>query len=126
MKIEVSLGEVIDKITILDIKIQRLSTPQARQNATAALDALQEDWTASGLPAPATLPEYSELAEVNRALWTVEDDLRECERKQAFEQGFIELARRVYRLNDRRAVLKRSVDERLGSALVEEKSYSQY
>lgn len=123
---ETSPGELIDRITILRIKARRIADPDKLRNVHRALRTLEATRN-SQLP---TLAEVEQLAqqllEVNEALWDVEDELRECERRQDFGSRFVELARSVYRFNDRRAALKRQIDQRLGSALVEEKSYAPY
>ncbi|TVQ91425.1 MAG: hypothetical protein EA397_10250 [Deltaproteobacteria bacterium] len=123
MKVEVPHAEVIDKITILQLKITRLPSARARANARRELDALDAAWRDHDLPAWRGLPEAQELAQVNEALWQVEDALRQHEAAEDFGERFIALARSVYQLNDRRAQLKRQLNERLGSPLLEEKSY---
>jgi hypothetical protein len=119
----ISVGELYDKISILEIKAELIVDPAQRANVLhelAALDAVRRRDVA-------TLPELealaSELKVVNRRLWDTEDALRGHEREARFDAGFIELARRVYRENDRRAALKRRLNELTGSEIVEEKSY---
>jgi hypothetical protein len=119
----ISVGELYDKISILEIKAELIVDPAQRINVLhelAALDAVRRRDVA-------TLPELealaSELKVVNRRLWDTEDALRGHEREARFDAGFIELARRVYRENDRRAALKRRLNELTGSEIVEEKSY---
>ncbi|WP_339950984.1 DUF6165 family protein [uncultured Albimonas sp.] len=124
--VEVSPGELIDKITILEIKAQRLSDPSRRFNVTTELELLVAARDAS-LPAPAELDELTDaLRAVNEDLWSVEDDLRACESRHDFGPGFVALARSVYRLNDRRAALKREINLLLHSRLMEEKSHPLY
>ena len=123
--VPVSWGEVIDKITILQIKVERLESQSARANATKELGLL------SGIAGPVLArgdiaPMVARLKTVNQALWEIEDDIRDCERAGDFGLRFVELARAVYHTNDRRAALKREVNVALGSALVEEKSYAAY
>jgi len=123
---EISVGELIDKITILEIKSERI-TEGARlaklQKELAALNAAR----ARCLGRPDGLNELAaELKAVNEALWQVEDDIRRFEREGRFDHHFIELARSVYRTNDRRSALKRAINERSGSTLVDEKSYTAY
>jgi hypothetical protein len=123
LRVPVSLGELIDKITILEIKAQRLEGP-AVANVRRELELLNAVLADADLsPDPALV---EQLREVNRSLWTIEDEIREQERRGDFGPAFIALARAVYRTNDHRAALKRSLNERHGSALIEEKSYSDY
>ncbi len=119
----VSIGELIDKITILEIKEARIAAPEALANVRRELAALRAVVAAS-LPMTATLAGLrGALHAVNAELWDIEDAIREEERRQEFGAEFIRLARAVYRRNDERAALKRQVNEASGSALVEEKSY---
>ena len=123
ISVPVSPGELIDKITILEIKRERITDAKKVSNVTAELELL----TAArdrGVPASPELTQLTaELRRVNEALWDIEDAIRVCEDNRDFGPRFIELARSVYHQNDRRAALKRSVNELLGSKLVEEKSY---
>jgi hypothetical protein len=123
---EIAPGELIDKITILEIKAERIEDPAKRANVQNELHLLN----ATRDRAIAGSPELDRLAidlrVVNERLWDVEDSIRNCERARDFGLAFIELARSVYRLNDRRATLKRAINERLGSRLIEEKSYATY
>lgn len=121
-----ALGDVLDRVTILEIKRARVGDPYRRSNVERELDALRTAWAAAGLPDPAAIPEYAALAEVNLALWEVEDRLRAFEAASEFGPAFVADARAVYRTNDRRAALKRAVNARLGSALVEEKVHPTY
>ena len=121
--IPVSVGELIDKITILELKRACLQA-EALAHVERELGELQTVLSAAALEPDASLLE--ELRQVNGALWRIEDEIREHERRGDFGQRFIELARSVYRTNDRRAALKRALNERHGSALIEEKSYSPY
>jgi hypothetical protein len=126
--IPASVGELIDKITILEIKQQRIGDAAKRTNVErelAALMAVVEERNL-GYPAGALAELGRELAGVNAQLWQIEDDIRECERQSDFGARFIELARAVYHRNDERAALKRRINEQCGSELVEEKSYAAY
>ena len=123
MKVEVPLGDVVDKVTILRIKQQRLTDARALDNVKRECASLLGTWHNEGHTKMEMLPQYGELAEVNEALWEVEDRLREHEARGDFGDDFVTLARSVYRLNDRRAALKRAINDALGSALIEEKSY---
>lgn len=124
--IEVAPGELIDKITILQIKAERIHDEAKLHNVRFELDTLVAARD-TALAASAALEELTaELKTVNEALWEIEDDIRAEERKAEFGERFIELARSVYRQNDRRAALKRRINELLGSRLIEEKSYEDY
>lgn len=127
--VPISVGELLDKITILEIKAERIADPAKLANIRVELEAL--DRLRRGLPLErpgirrAEIEALvAELGQVNRRLWEVEDLLRDCERVQDFGAEFIRLARAVYKENDLRARLKRRLNEETGSALVEEKSYS--
>jgi ADP-heptose:LPS heptosyltransferase len=119
-----SVGELLDKITILQIKAERILDPQKQGNVRRELCCLEAVRRCNVAPLPALETLYRELAAVNRQLWDVEDDLRRSERDQCFDRRFVQLARSVYRCNDRRAALKRKINELTGSAIVEEKSYT--
>ena len=126
LNIRISPGELIDRITILELKAARLPDPQARARVGAEL----ADLTAlrdRGLSATPELDEVAaDLAAVNADLWAVEDDLRACEARADFGAGFIALARAVYRLNDRRAALKNRINDLLGADMRDEKSHPPY
>ena len=124
--IEIAPGELIDKITILQIKSERITDADKLANVVIELTTLAASRDAS-LPGSAELDQLSaDLKEVNEKLWVIEDDIRDCERDGDFGPRFVELARAVYRTNDVRADLKRQINTLLGSRLVEEKSYQPY
>ena len=124
--VPVAPGELLDKITILRIKAERISEPAKLANVRHELELLEEIWhRETGLRAE-LLAEEAELTRVNLTLWEVEDAIRGKEAARCFDEEFIALARSVYRHNDERSALKRRVNTRLGSALVEEKSYRSY
>ena len=123
--IEVSPGELIDKITILQIKAERISDPQKLANVRLELETLARARD-SAVPAGDDVARLTELKTVNEELWEVEDALRDCERAGEFGPRFVDLARSVYRTNDRRSELKRAINAALGSRLGEEKSYRPY
>lgn len=124
--IDVSPGELIDKITILEIKATRLTDPEKRRLVLYEL-ALLEAKRAHAVPANEAIQKATEqLRDVNAALWDIEDEIRDCERAQDFGDRFVSLARAVYRTNDRRAALKRLVNDLLGSQLNEVKAYAPY
>ncbi len=121
----VSWGELIDKVTILEIKAARLTGEAALANVRRELAALRPvEAEAAGEPRLAPL--RAALAEVNATLWDIEDRIREKEAASDFGAEFVELARAVYRTNDRRAAIKREINRLLASDLVEEKSYADY
>ena len=122
----VSAGELIDKITILRVKAQRIGDPAKEANVRKEL-ALLETTAAAELTASAELDALTaDLQAVNAALWDIEDGKRDCERRQDFGPAFVALARRVYIDNDRRAAVKRQINTLVGSDIVEEKSYRAY
>jgi hypothetical protein len=124
--VPVSWGELLDKITILEIKIDRIADAAKKANIQRELSALNAVVTGQGaLPEAANAP-MAELRTVNEALWDIEDEIRDHERKHDFGPRFVELARAVYHTNDRRSVVKRQLNDLLGSELVEEKSYQAY
>ncbi|MFI5380092.1 MAG: DUF6165 family protein [Tepidisphaerales bacterium] len=121
--INVSAGELIDKMTILEIKAEQFQDAGKLAHVRQELELLRAAWRKSIAPTPQLLEVTQQLASVNRELWRIEDALRLCEREQGFGPRFVELARSVYRNNDRRCELKRRINELTGSQLVEEKSY---
>lgn len=121
--VPVSVGELFDKISILELKEAAIADPDKRANVRrelAALDAVRLGEVSASAELAAL---YGELRAVNRRLWDIEDAVRAHERAGNFDAAFIELARCVYRENDRRAALKRQINELTGSEIVEEKSY---
>ncbi len=124
--VEISPGELIDKITILEIKMEQITDEQKLTNIKSEWITLNRSKSAQ-LSKSATLDEFSaQLKSVNEKLWVIEDEIREFERLKDFREEFIRLARAVYVNNDERARIKRSINDFLGSKLVEEKSYSSY
>jgi hypothetical protein len=124
--VPISAGELLDKITILRIKVARIQEGAKLANVRLELSLLEKTWTESGYPAQAMAAEERALQEVNERLWDIEDLIRDKEAKQTFDRDFIELARAVYIANDERAAIKKRINVQLGSRLVEEKSYKQY
>jgi hypothetical protein len=124
--VEIAPGELIDKITILQIKAQRITDADKLRNVRAELATLSatRDRALPAVPGLAALT--AELRAINESLWVIEDDIRRCEREQDFGPRFVELARSVYHQNDRRAAVKRRINELLGSTLREEKQYAPY
>jgi hypothetical protein len=126
IKVPISPGELLDKITILRIKSQRMSDPQKVQNVRVELAALQETWSSSAYARIDIAADIEALQTVNERLWVIEDDIRDKERAQSFDAEFIRLARAVYVENDERATIKRRINVTLGSSIIEEKSYRPY
>ena len=124
--IPISWGELFDKITILQIKLENLKDKNALKNVKIEYDELfkiyennfREDANAKRL--------LADLKTINKTLWNIEDDIRDKERHKTFDEEFIELARSVYITNDERSRIKRNINETFGSQLIEEKSYSDY
>jgi hypothetical protein len=121
--IRVSPGELIDKITILEIKSQRITDPDKLAHVHLELATLQDSCAQLGCPSEALHRLSAELRAVNEKLWDAEDAIRLCEQRQDFGSGFVELARSVYRLNDERAALKRMINGLFGAAFAEQKEY---
>lgn len=126
IKVPISPGELIDKITILEIKSTRMTDAAKLANVRAELALLQATWRESAFERHDIETEWQALRDINAKLWDIEDDIRDKERHRTFDQGFIELARAVYVTNDERAAVKRSINTKLGSTIVEEKSYAKY
>ncbi len=124
--IPVSAGELLDKITILRIKVARMSDPQQLANVRLELGMLERSWEEIGAVTTELAAEEHALQAVNERLWDIEDLVREREARQLFDREFIDLARAVYVANDERAAIKKRINQRLGSRLVEEKSYKPY
>lgn len=126
ISIQASVGEVVDKVSILNIKLEKLTNPEALENVSVELGFLKRALKESGMEEALSHSLFQQLAEVNTKLWQVEDELREYESKKTFDAEFVDLARSVYKLNDRRATIKREVNLAFGSKLMEEKSYKAY
>lgn len=129
MKIEVSNGEIIDKYTILEIKLSEIKDAAKLKNIQHEFDVLTPDVQSiyEGAKDQNHLKKlHNDLLEINKKLWKIEDDIRECERANDFGQAFIDLARAVYYTNDDRSDVKKEINVYTGSDLVEEKSYEDY
>jgi hypothetical protein len=126
IKVPISPGELLDKVTILRIKSQRMSDPVKVSNVRLELRALEETWSASAYASIDIDADLRALLAVNERLWVIEDDIRDKERAQSFDAEFIRLARAVYFENDERAAIKRRINTTLGSSIIEEKSYREY
>ena len=124
--VPVSPGEVLDKITILEIKSERMEDPDKLANVRTELALLRETWARSVAEDEVVRRLHGELKQINEALWEIEDDIRDKERVKEFDERFIELARSVYFTNDKRSQVKKELNLHLGSQIVEEKSYQDY
>ncbi len=124
--VAVAPGELIDKITILELKLAHIADPAKQANVRHEWEVLVQSRDKS-VPASAALDGLTAgLKAVNAKLWQIEDDIRDCERRRDFGEAFVALARAVYINNDERARLKRAINDLLGSKIVEEKSYTAY
>lgn len=123
---EISIGEFLDKVTILQIKTERIKDKIKLENIRKELETLLSVWDQSPYADSDIDSEMSELRRINEALWDIEDDIRDKEAAQEFDDRFVELARSVYFTNDKRAEVKKKINEKLGSGLIEEKSYADY
>ena len=126
LQVPVSVGEVLDKITILQIKLAHISDAAKRVNIQNELDALLPLVAGDAFATDQMQGLMAELKAVNEALWDIEDDIREKEAVKSFDAEFIRLARAVYMTNDKRAEIKKQINLATGSALIEEKSYESY
>jgi hypothetical protein len=126
LNVEISVGEFLDKITILEIKSERIQDPEKLRNVKKELDLLRKTWADSPLSKSDVTPHLDALKKVNEVLWDIEDGIRRKEADGSFDDEFIQLARSVYQTNDERAAIKRELNRLLGSKLVEEKSYTEY
>jgi len=124
--VPVSPGELLDKITILRIKVARIQDAAKLANVRLELALLEQTWQRGVGAAHAVSADERALQDVNERLWDIEDRIREKEAQQTFDRDFIELARAVYIANDERAAIKKRINTQLGSRLIEEKSYQQY
>ena len=124
MKVDISIGELVDKVTILHIKSEKIADPEKLKNIRKEFEILNSTMNAAEIDSNS--PEYRRLYEINSSLWDIEDAIREKEAAKAFDRDFIELARSVYFNNDERAAVKREINRKYGSDLVEEKSYQSY
>lgn len=123
---KISYGEFLDKLAILDIKSERIQDKEKLENVNHEREVLNRIWKDDEKSSVDISAEYNELKKINEQLWEIEDDIREKEKNKEFDQKFIELARAVYVTNDERARIKKVINLKLGSDLVEEKSYSDY
>jgi hypothetical protein len=122
----VAIGELIDKITILEIKVERFTDPAKTVNAQAELDLLSARRDQAIPKTPRLDALAAQLKAVNQRIWDLEDTIRDCERRADFGPHFVTVARSIYRTNDERAAVKREISLGFGSGLIEEKSYAPY
>ena len=122
----VSPGELIDKLTILDIKSRRITAADKLANVRTEHEALSRCWADSVFGTADVASDRAALLAVNERLWDIEDRIRDKERARLFDDEFVQLARAVYIENDQRAAIKKRINQALGSRLVEEKSYAAY
>ena len=126
IKVEIAPAELIDKLTILEIKLERIADPDKLRNVRVEYDLLRQVSNAEITPSERLTALTAQLKEINGRLWSIEDDIRDLERAKSFGTEFVALARSVYRTNDQRAATKRLINELLKSAILEEKSYAAY
>lgn len=126
INIEISIGEFWDKITILQIKADRIKDKDKLINITKELNQLVDHWKKSSHNEIEIDAELKKLRHINEQLWDIEDNIRDKELAQEFDDVFVELARSVYFINDKRAEVKKEINKKMGSSLVEEKSYKEY
>ncbi len=124
MKIDISIGELVDRVTILQIKLERIEDLEKRKNIRKEFDALSRFMTDAGVPFDSE--EYVRLKRVNETLWDVENSIRLKEAGREFDDAFVQLARQVYLNNDDRSRLKRALNLRFHSEWIEEKEYARY
>ena len=124
MKIEVSIGELIDKLTILSIKLEKFKDSEKRKNVQKEYSVLDKELQEIGISEETE--EFKSLKSINLKLWDIEDEIRVKESKQEFDKEFIQLSRCVYYTNDERAAIKRQINLKYNSDLVEEKEYIKY
>ncbi|MCW8986627.1 MAG: DUF6165 family protein [Gammaproteobacteria bacterium] len=126
IKVELAYGELLDKITILQIKSERIADENKLSNVNKELSLLNDLWALDKKSSVDISEEFSALKVINEKIWDIEDGIRDKERVKEFDQEFVELARSVYFSNDKRAEIKRTINLKLGSDLIEEKSYADY
>jgi hypothetical protein len=126
VKVEISIGEFFDKVTILEIKNERIKDADKLININKELSALNALLAELPFSREDVAAEVAELKQINESLWVIEDDIRDKESKKQFDDKFVELARAVYITNDKRSDVKRQINLKLGSDFVEEKSYEEY
>ena len=124
MQVDISIGELVDKVSILKIKSRKIQDPEKLKNIQYELHLLYRKMESTGITFQS--PEYQKLEDINATLWDIEDRIRMKEASKVFDEEFIQLARSVYMHNDERAAVKRDINRAYGSDIIEEKSYSSY
>ena len=126
MQVEISIGELFDKLTILEIKMEKIKNNSQLENIRKEWDILNDKSMSilSIFADQSLFKKIYKLEEINRQLWDIEDWIRECEKQERFDKEFVELARSVYKLNDERSKIKRDINLITKSNIIEEKSYS--
>lgn len=124
MKIEVSTGEIVDKVTILEIKLEKITHREKLSNVRLEYELLRKSMESLGITTDSA--DFIELRRINLGIWNTEDEIRKKELRGEFDEEFIQLARRVYFDNDRRASVKRRINLQHNSLIVEEKEYTDY
>ena len=123
---EISAGELLDKISILEIKMEKIKNPELKKQAKEEFETLNSNKEKSIKMTPDIEKLYLKLKETNLKLWKIEDEIRACEKNSDFKENFIKLARSVYFNNDTRSSLKLSINQKLGSNIIEVKEYTKY
>ena len=123
---EISAGELLDKISILEIKIEKIKNPELKKQVKKEFEILNANKQKSIKMTPEIEKLYLKLKETNLKLWKIEDEIRNCEKNSDFKENFVELARSVYFNNDTRSSLKLSINQKLGSNIIEVKEYTKY
>lgn len=124
MKVAISIGELVDKVSILSIKLSKIKNPEKLENIRKEYDSLVASMRVAGIETSSR--EFTRLKKINTALWDIEDRIRMKEAAQSFDEEFISLARSVYFTNDDRAAVKKEINLKFGSDLMEEKEYVEY
>ena len=126
MQVEISIGELFDKLTILEIKMEKIDNKSKLENIRKEWDILHDKSMSilSIFAEQSLFKKVFKLEEINRKLWDIEDWIRECEKQERFDKEFVELARSIYKLNDQRSEIKKEINLLTKSNIIEEKSYS--
>ena len=126
INVSISIGELIDKITILEIKLEKINESDKKQNIKYELDLLNSEYIKIQELNKEIENYFKQLKEINLELWDIEESIRDCERRNNFDSEFIELSRKIYIKNDLRFEIKNQINKKFSSEIVEEKSYSKY
>ncbi len=126
INVSISIGELIDKITILEIKLEKINESDKKQNIKHELDLLNIEYIKIQELNKEIETYFKQLKEINLELWDIEESIRDCERRNNFDSEFVELSRKIYIKNDLRFEIKNKINKKFSSEIVEEKSYSKY